>query len=217
MSCSITVKNLTIKIGKNILHEDINLNLSHKEKIAIIGQNGSGKTTLLQSIAGLHFPLVGNLEIFHNEVKNPQEYKEYRHLVGYLCQNSDEQFLYPIVEDDIAFSLLARGENTREVKIKTDMIMEEFGISHLKKKIVYNLSGGEKKLVALAGVLIMEPKIMLLDEPTNDLDSKVLEKLKMILKNMDKSAIIVSHDKNFVKDVAHKVYRLNSNGLCEVT
>lgn len=217
MSCSITIKNLTVKIGENILHEDINLNLSHKEKIAITGHNGSGKTTLLQTIAGLHFPLLGNFEIFHNSIKSPKDYKLYRHLVGYLSQNSDEQFLYPYVEDDIAFSLLARGENKDEAKIKTEMIMEEFGITHLKNKIVYNLSGGEKKLVALAGVLIMEPKIMLLDEPSNDLDNKILEKLKSILKNMNKSAIIVSHDEKFFKDVVHRVYKLSSDGLREIT
>lgn len=217
MSCSITVKNLTIKVGDKILHEHIDLNLSHKEKIAIVGDNGSGKTTLLETIAGLNFPLVGSLEIFHNNIKNANDYKSYRYLVGYLCQNSDEQFLCPYVKDDIAFSLLATGKSKEEARVKTQMIMDEFEISHLKDKIVYNLSGGEKKLVALAGVLIMEPKIMLLDEPTNDLDNKVLQKLKSILKKTDKSAIIVSHDENFVKDVADKIYRLDSKGLTIVT
>ncbi len=216
MSCSITIKNMSIKRDKKILHENINLSLSHKEKIAVIGQNGCGKTTFLETIAGLHFPLTGSLEIFHNSVKNANEYKEYRHLVGYLAQNSDEQFLCPYVKDDIAFSLLARGESKQEARVKTDMIMDEFGISHLKDKIVYNLSGGEKKLVALAGVLIMEPKIMLLDEPTNDLDNSIQEKLQNILKNMDKSAIIVSHDDEFVKDVADNIYKLDSKGLCKI-
>ncbi len=217
MSCSITIKNMTVKRGEKILYKDINLNVSHKEKIAIVGKNGCGKTTLLETIAGLHFPLIGSLEIFHNQIKNANEYKKYRHLVGYLTQNSDEQFLCPHVKDDIAFSLLARGINEEEAHIKTKMIMDEFGITHLKDKIVYNLSGGEKKLVALAGVLVCEPKIMLLDEPTNDLDSNIQEKLQTILKNMNQSAIIVSHDEEFVKEVSESVYKLELDGLCKIT
>lgn len=213
MSCSVTLKNMTIKRDEKVLHVDINLNISHKEKIAIIGKNGSGKTTLLEHIAGLHFPFKGTLELFHNQINLPKEYKEYRHLIGYLAQNSDEQFLSPIVQDDIAFSLLARGMNIKEAKIKTDFIMQDLQISHLKEKVVYNLSGGEKKLVALAGVLVVEPKIMLLDEPTNDLDEDTQERLKDIIKNIDKSFIIVSHDKSFIEDLVDKIYILDKNGL----
>lgn len=213
MSCSITLKNITIKKEGKILHENISLNLSHKEKIGIIGANGCGKTTLLETIAGLHFPLTGSLEIFHNSVNSLKEYEEYRHIVGYLFQNSDEQFLSPIVEDDIAFSLFAMGIQKEEVKQRVLWIMEELGIYHLKDKIVYNLSGGEKKLVALGGVLVTEPKIMLLDEPTNDLDQKTQIRLTKILKNIDKSAIIVSHDKNFIEDVVDKIYELKEGHL----
>lgn len=217
MSCSVTIKNLTIKRDNNILHQNINFNISHKEKIAIIGANGSGKTTLLETIAGLHFPLDGSLELFHKSVTNKKEYEAFRHLVGYLFQNSDEQFLALYVQDDIAFSLLANGVSEEEAKIKTEWIMNELNISHLKDKIVYNLSGGEKKLVALAGVLITEPKIMLLDEPTNDLDENVQNVLKEVLKKIDKSVIIVSHDKSFIEDVVDKIYLLDDNGLNIIT
>lgn len=216
MSCSITLKNLCIKREDKILHKNINLNISHKEKVAIIGSNGSGKTTLLESIAGLHFPLTGSLELFHNKISSAKEYVKYRHLVGFLCQNSDEQFLALKVQDDIAFTPLANGVSKEEAKIKTDFIMQELNISHLKDKIVYNLSGGEKKLVALAGVLINEPKIMLLDEPTNDLDTQVQQRLKDILKAIDKSAIIVSHDKDFIEDIVDKIYLLDENGLTQI-
>lgn len=213
MSCSVTLKNMTIKRDEKILHVDINLNISHKEKIAIIGKNGSGKTTFLEHIAGLHFPLKGTLELFHNQINSAKEYKDYRHLIGYLSQNSDEQFLSPIVQDDIAFNLLARGMSTKEAMIKTDFIMQDLQISHLKNKIVYNLSGGEKKLVALAGLLVVEPKIMLLDEPTNDLDENIQNRVKDIIKNIDKSFIIVSHDKSFIEDLVDKIYILDKNGL----
>lgn len=213
MSCSVTLKNVSVAKEGRVLHENISLSLLHKEKIGIIGANGCGKTTLLETIAGLHFPLTGTLEIFHNKISSLKEYEEYRHMVGYLFQNSDEQFLSPVVEDDIAFSLFAMGVKKEEVKQRVLWMMEELGISHLKEKIVYNLSGGEKKLVALAGVLVTEPKIMLLDEPTNNLDEATQVKLKKILKSIDKSAIIVSHDKKFIEEVAHKVYLLDEEGL----
>ncbi len=213
MSCSVTLKNLTVKRDEKILHEDINLNISHKEKIGIIGTNGSGKTTLLETIAGLHYPIMGELELFHNKITSQKDYEKYRHLIGYLCQNSDEQFLSPNVLDDVAFSLLARGIDKEEAKIKANWILEELKITHLKDKIVYNLSGGEKKLVALAGVLVCEPKIMLLDEPTNDLDIHMQERLKDILNAIDKSFIIVSHDTDFIKEVVHKIYKLDTKGL----
>ncbi len=213
MSCSVTLKNLSIRRDEKILHVNISLNIGHKEKIGIIGTNGCGKTTFLETIAGLHFPINGELELFHNKITTPKEYKQYRHLIGYVCQNSDEQFLSPIVQDDIAFSLLSQCMDKKEARIKTDFIMNELGISHLKNEIVYNLSGGEKKLVALAGVLVYEPKIMLLDEPTNDLDIKIQEKLKQIIRKIDKSFIIVSHDETFIKNVVDKIYRLDENGL----
>lgn len=213
MSCSVNIKNMFIKRCGKILHKNINLDISHKEKIAIVGANGSGKTTLLESIAGLHFPLTGSLELFHQKVSTLDEYKKYRNKVGFLFQNSDEQFLAPQVEDDIAFSLLANGQSKQLAMQKTMLIMDELGISHLKNKIVYNLSGGEKKLVALAGVLIMQPQIMLLDEPTNNLDEKYQIILTNILKKIDKSIIIVSHDKTFIEQIVDKIYKLDENGL----
>lgn len=213
MSCSVNIKNMFIKRCGKILHKNINLDISHKEKIAIVGANGSGKTTLLESIAGLHFPLTGSLELFHQKVSTLDEYKQYRNKVGFLFQNSDEQFLAPQVEDDIAFSLLANGQSKQLAMQKTMLIMDELGISHLKNKIVYNLSGGEKKLVALAGVLIMQPQIMLLDEPTNNLDEKYQIILTNILKKIDKSIIIVSHDKTFIEQIVDKIYKLDENGL----
>ena len=166
MSCSVSLKNITAKIGERILFENLNLSIGHKEKIAIIGANGVGKTTLLEIIAGLNANFDGDIELFHENVNDPKIYSRYRRLVGFLFQNSDEQFICPNVFDDIAFGLLASGVSQSEAKKRAEFMLNELEISHLKNKIVYNLSGGEKKLVALAGVLVMEPKILLFDEPT---------------------------------------------------
>lgn len=213
MSCSVTLKKLSYENGGNTLCNDIDLNITHKEKIAIIGPNGCGKTTLLDIIAGLKQKKSGSLELFHNIIESEEDFKPMRDLVGYLFQNSDNQFLAPIVLDDVAFSLLSGGMSQKEALLKANMMLQDLGIEHLKEKVVYNLSGGEKKLVALAGVLVTEPKLMLLDEPTNGLDYKVQLKLVEILKKIDKSIIIVSHHREFIDSIVDKVYEITTDGL----
>ena len=213
MSCSVTIKNLSTSRDGICLYHNVSLDVSHKEKIAIIGPNGCGKTTLLEIIAGLRGLEEGELELFHQPMKALEDFKSMRHLIGYLFQDSDNQFLAPVVEDDVAFSLLASGVSKEEAKLKTAMILQDLGISHLAKKIVYHLSGGEKKLVALAGVLITEPKLMLLDEPTNGLDQAMQLRLIDILGRIDKSIIIVSHHKEFIELVVEKIYELTPQGL----
>jgi len=213
MSCSVTLKKLSYENGGKKLCCNIDLNISHKEKIAIIGPNGCGKTTLLDIIAGLKKKSSGTLELFHNIIIHKDDFKPIRNLIGYLFQNSDNQFLAPIVIDDVAFSLLSSGMNQKEALLKATMMLKDLGIEHLKDKVVYNLSGGEKKLVALAGVLVTEPKLILLDEPTSGLDYEMQLKLVKILKNIDKSIIIVSHNKEFIDSIVDKIYKITPDGL----
>lgn len=213
MSCSLKIVNLKAYNDQKLLFKNLNLHIKHKEKIAIIGSNGAGKTTLLEIIAGLKEASFDEFEIFHTKMTNKNSFKEIRNLIGYLFQESDNQFLFPVVEDDIAFSLLANDMDKKEAQKRVSVIMNDFNITHLKEKIVYELSGGEKKLVALAGVLVNDPKLMLLDEPTNGLDYDMQERLKNILKNIDKSIIIVSHNIEFVESLVDKIYIIDKFGL----
>ncbi|MBE0496863.1 MAG: ABC transporter ATP-binding protein [Campylobacterales bacterium] len=213
MSCSVTLRNLVLMREGVCLCEGINLDVSHKEKIAIIGPNGCGKTTLLETLAGLRLPQGGTLELFHQPMTCEKDYGPLRFAVGYLFQDSDNQFLSPIVEDDVAFGLLTNGVSVEEARLKTRMMLEDLGIAHLAKKVVYHLSGGEKKLVALAGVLITEPKLLLLDEPTNGLDELMQKRLVEILRGIDKSIIIVSHHQTFIDSVVEGVYEMSPKGL----
>ncbi len=217
MSCSIDLKDICLSLDGRELFTNIWLNVSHKEKVAIVGANGCGKTTLLEMLAGLKSKNSGIFELFHTKIEEKKDYKPLRELVGYLFQDSNDQFLSPIVKDDIAFSLLARGMDKEEAQKRVDMILEDFDIVHLKEKIVYNLSGGEKKLIALAGVLVCEPKLMLLDEPTNALDKQMQKKLSVILKKIDKSIIVVSHHKEFVEDFADTIYEVQDKKLVRIT
>ncbi|MDD3462744.1 MAG: ABC transporter ATP-binding protein [Sulfurospirillaceae bacterium] len=213
MSCSLNLRGVEYSNQEGMLFSNISLNVSHKEKIAIIGANGSGKTTLLEIIAGLKLPKNGEVELFHHLMQKENDFKIVRSMIGYLFQNSDNQFLCPTVIDDVAFGLLNASLDNEKALLKAEMMLRDLGILHLKDKIVYRLSGGEKKLVALAGVLVCEPKLMLLDEPTNGLDEKMQLRLVEILKKIDKSIIIVSHHKEFVESVVDKIYELTPEGL----
>lgn len=213
MSCSVNLRSVSYKNEKKELFKDINLNLGHEEKIAIIGSNGSGKSTLLKIIAGLISPNDGYIEIFHNKIENLKEFKKYRSDIAYLPQDVTNHFLCPTVIEDVIFSLRARGIS-KEIALKqADEILEELEISHLKDRIIFDLSGGEQKIVALAGLLILKPKILLLDEPTNALDEQSEKKVVQILNSIKKSMIIVSHHKSFIESLASKIYKLDGGRL----
>ncbi|MDR1911142.1 MAG: energy-coupling factor ABC transporter ATP-binding protein [Helicobacteraceae bacterium] len=206
MSCSLTIKNLELWRGENRLCDSIDLTIAHKEKIAVIGHNGSGKTTLLETIVGFCPIKSGEIALFDQEAVDLKN-------VGYLLQDADDHFLLPIVEDDIAFSLLARGIDREIAAKKTADILVKLGIERLAKNVVYHLSGGEKKLVALAGILIGDPKLLLLDEPTAALDYAAQIRLVEILQKLDISMAIVSHDREFLEQIANRFYMLTPQGL----
>ncbi|WP_428025540.1 energy-coupling factor ABC transporter ATP-binding protein [Arcobacter sp.] len=213
MSCSVNLRGVSYKHNKKDLFNDINLNLGHEEKIAIIGSNGSGKSTLLKIIAGLITPSNGYVEIFHNKIFNLKDFKRYRNDIAYLPQDVSNHFLCPTVIEDVIFSLRARGENKEDALLKADEILEELKIKHLKHRVIFDLSGGEQKIVALAGLLILKPKIILLDEPTNALDEESEKKIVNILNSIKKSMIIVSHHKSFIDSLTPTIYKLDNNSL----
>jgi cobalt/nickel transport system ATP-binding protein len=213
MSCSVNLRGISYTNEKSELLKDINLNLGHEEKIAIIGSNGSGKSTLLKIIAGLVAPCDGYVEIFHNKINSLKEFKKYRNEIAYLPQDVTNHFLCPTVIEDVIFSLRARGESKEEALEKVDKILENLHISHLRERIIFDLSGGEQKIVALAGLLILEPKILLLDEPTNALDEESEQKIVKILNSIKKSMVIVSHHKSFIDSLTPTIYKLNKSVL----
>ncbi|GHV03515.1 cobalt ABC transporter ATP-binding protein [Campylobacterota bacterium] len=213
MSCSLKLAALSFAYGDREVWSGVDLSVGHKEKVAIIGANGCGKTTILECIAGLAKPLSGQIELFHKPMISRADFEAALRQIGYLLQDADDHFLCPIVEDDVAFSLLANGISRDEAHEKTERILRELGIDALAKKVVYNLSGGEKKLVALAGVLIKEPSLLLLDEPTNALDYSYQLRLAEILSALEQSIVIVSHNQEFIERIVGKIYLLERGVL----
>lgn len=213
MSCSLNLRGIGYATEGKTLFENIDLNVGHEEKVAIVGANGSGKSTLLRIVAGVESPSHGYIEIFHNKIEHLKAFKTYRSDIGYLPQDVSNHFLCPTVIEDVMFSLRAQGENTQTAMQKAQAVLKELGITHLENRIIFELSGGEQKIVALAGLLVLQPKILLLDEPTNALDEASEERIIAILNSLKKSMIVVSHHKEFIQKLTPTIYKLENNAL----
>jgi cobalt/nickel transport system ATP-binding protein len=217
MSCSLNLRAVSYENEDKEIFNDISLNLGHEEKIAIIGSNGSGKSTLLKIIAGLINPSSGHIEVFHEKMNNLKDFSKYRSDIGYLPQDVTNHFLCPTVIEDVIFSLRAKGISKEDALNQGKQILQELQISHLENRVIFDLSGGEQKIVALAGLLILKPKILLLDEPTNALDEQSEKRIIEILNSIKKSMIIVSHHRSFIDSLVSKVYRLDCGSLGEMS
>jgi len=179
------------------------------ERVVVLGGNGSGKTTLLFHILGLLTPNEGKVAVFG--VNPAKRYNAIRERIGVLLQNVDDQILSPTVWDDISFSPRNYGYGRMESSHMVERVMDELGIRHLRDKICHYLSGGEKRKVALAGALVMQPELLILDEPFEGLDSRSRTELVALLnkRNAEGMTIVMStHDLNLVSGFADRVYVL---------
>ena len=183
----------------------------HAPVTAIIGENGSGKSTLLTSIVGLH-PMAGSILVDGLEVKKDNLHA-IRKRVGYLFQNPDHQLFMNTVYEDIAFGLVSQGMDQDVVKEKVEAMAYQLHIDDLLARNCAKLSGGQKSLVALAGVLVMEPDILLLDEPTAFLDPKARRRIINILKSLPQSIILATHDLDMAYDLVDEVILIHKGML----
>ena len=187
------------------------------ERIGLIGANGSGKTTFFQIIMGLLPPAKGQLLFQGREIDKSKDFQELRQTVGFLFQNSDDQLFSPTVLEDVAFGPLNMGMSPDQAKEISVTTLEELGLKGFEDRITHRLSGGEKKLVALATILSMQPKLLLLDEPSNNLDPATRERLIAILRRLDQAHIIISHDLDFLASTCSQLYSIENRQLqrCE--
>ncbi len=183
--------------GEAVLRE-CNLSLGPGEKVALVGTTGSGKTTLLHLIVGLLRPEAGQVKVFGRARTSEADFHEVRGRVGLLFQAADDQLFCPTVAEDVAFGPLNLGKHRREVHQIVDRTLDSLGLDGYQGRITYKLSGGEKRLVALATVLAMQPEVLLLDEPTSGLDPQSVDRLVEILAGLDQAMLIVSHDREFL-------------------
>ena len=200
-------------ISEKPILNNLNFKLNKNQKIALIGENGSGKTTLFHIILGLLHPTNGKIYLFDKLMKSEKDFQKYRPKIGLLFQDSDDQLFSPTVIDDVAFGPLNIGYKGDDAKHISEETLKKLKIYHLKDRITYKLSGGEKRMVALATILAMQPEVLLLDEPTNGVDENHLELLINFLQNTDLSYIVISHDKNFLKQVTEEEMLLENGKI----
>ena len=198
----ISIKNLSFKYdyedenAKQIL-KDIDLEIKEGEFLALLGHNGSGKSTLAKLINGLLIPGEGDVLVDGMNTKNEEEIWNIRRNAGMVFQNPDNQLVATIVEDEVAFGPENLGIEPAEIRKRVDKALEDVGMSDYKKNAPHLLSGGQKQRVAIAGILAMSPKYIILDEPTAMLDPsgrrEVIDTLVKLNKEENKTIILITH------------------------
>ena len=199
--------------GNQVL-EGLSLRLEEGDKIGLLGENGTGKTTLFHIILGLLKPYKGEISILGKRRETEQDFKEIRRSIGLLFQDSDDQLFCPSVIEDVAFGPLNMGMKHQEATERAERTLDELGISRLRNRVPYQLSGGEKRLVSMATILSMRPEILLLDEPTTGLDEKTTDRLISVLQNYpEKAWIMISQIPPVIEALTDKCYRLQGGRI----
>ena len=200
---------------------DLSLTVPGNCRIAILGANGSGKSTLLRVLDGLYFPDKGTITAFGNplteEALRDEEYAfAFRRRVALVFQNPDVQLFNPTVFDEVAFGPLQLRMAKDEIRRRVGEMLERLEIAHLKDRSPHRLSGGEKKRVALASVLILEPEVLLMDEPTAALDPKSRGQVIDLLAEAAGTArtiITATHDLDIIEDIADLCFVFQNGSL----
>jgi cobalt/nickel transport system ATP-binding protein len=206
---------------KFVALDGLSLMLPQSRRVVLLGANGSGKSTLLRLLDGLCFPDRGVLKAFGEPLSEASLQDEavnfaFRRRVGLVFQNPDVQLFNPTVLDELAFGPLQLGWPRAEIRARIEAVLDRFAIGHLRDRAPHRLSGGEKKRVALASVLIVEPDVLLLDEPTAALDPESQSEVIRFLIDCHASGrtvITATHDLDIVGDIADHVVVLAAGRL----
>ena len=192
----------------------LSMSIGKGEKVAVVGPNGAGKSTLLHLIAGFRMPFSGQVTIGGRPLDESSA-DDLRKQVGLLFQDPDDQIFMPTVEEDVAFGPRNLGLDDIEGRVARGM--RGSGVETIAKRKTHRLSYGMKKRVAIAGILAMDPAILLLDEPTSGLDPRSRAELIGLLKEMDRTMLIATHDLEAAAEIVDKAVVLNVGMLMEGT
>ena len=210
----IEVKNIYFKYAKEFVQKNASFSVSKGEKIALFGVNGSGKTSLLKLLDGLLFPQKGEIlfegrKLTKQSLKDKDFRREFRTSVGLLFQNPDIMLFNPTVYEELSFGLKQLKHSNLDGEI--NHWAEKLNLSGLLGKSPVKLSGGEKQRIALASILILEPKLLLLDEPFSSLDPRATGWLIDFLNSLDSTLIMALHNMELAREIAERVIVLSEN------
>ncbi|MCR3761522.1 energy-coupling factor ABC transporter ATP-binding protein [Clostridium felsineum] len=205
----ISLENISFTYKNKVALKDVNVNIEEGEAVAVIGPNGSGKSTFLKLLNGIIFSSSGRYifddkEINETTLKDTKFLKLFHKRLGFIFQNSDTQLFCSTVFEEIAFGLVQMELEEEEITKRVYDCLKLLNIEKLKDEHPYNLSGGEKKRVAIASVLAMNPEVIALDEPMNGIDPKGKRFLKELLVDLNKSGktiICATHDFEYIEGV----------------
>ena len=191
--------------------EGVTFEVNDGEKVGLIGANGAGKSTLLKCVPGL-LQASGTITVGGLAV-NRENLAEIRRKVGYVLQDPDSQMFMPKVIDDMIFGPVNYGLSREEAEAQADRVLEELGMTRLRDRYNHRISGGEKRMAAIATVLAMGPDIMLMDEPSSSLDPRNRRALINTIKRLDRTMLIASHDLDMILDICSRVILLDGGKL----
>ena len=201
----IELKQVDFAYDKNVqILKQVTMQIESGESVGLIGANGVGKSTLLKLLVGLNENYTGDIRVEGIPVSN-QNLSAIREKTGYVFQDSENQLFMSTVSEDIAFGPRNYGLPESEVKKRVEDALKRMRIEHLAEKQIYKLSGGEKKMAAIATILSMQPEVVLMDEPTIALDPKNRRNLIHILNELSQTKLIASHDLDMIYDTCDRV------------
>jgi cobalt/nickel transport system ATP-binding protein len=180
--------------------DGVTFTLHHGESVALVGANGAGKSTLLLHLAGALLPGKGTVRVGDWPV-TASTLAQVRRSLGIVFQDPDDQLFMPTVEDDVAFGPANLGLPPEEVEAHVVSALSQVGVLHLRRRAPHHLSGGEKRAVAIAAVLAMSPDILVMDEPSSNLDPRARRQLIGQLRAFEHTKIVATHDLDLVLDV----------------
>lgn len=221
MTTVFDIQHITYRYDDVIALNDLSMRIDAGRRVALLGANGSGKSTLLRLLDALYFAESGSIA-FLGERLAPDRFADdafhysFRRRVGLLFQNPDVQLFSPTVFDEIAFAPLQLRWQADEIRRQVSAMMDRMEIAHLKDRSPHRLSGGEKKRVALASVLIVDPDVLLLDEPTAALDPRSESQIIDLLIEWGdgkKTVVVATHELGLVEDIADECFLLQSGRL----
>lgn len=208
----VKIKDLTVRYPDGTTAvDDITMNINDGEHLALIGANGAGKSSLILSMVGV-LPSDGSVEIDGVRLEK-STLTEIRRRAGVVFQNPDDQLFLPTIYDDIAFGPRNMGLDEESIRYRVEDRLKLLGIEHLRDRTALKLSGGEKRMAAMATVLAMKPSVMILDEPTAFLDPKARRNLINVLKSLPHTMMIATHDLTFAAEVCKRAVVLRRGSV----
>ena len=195
--------------ARRALLQDVNLKVLPSERVGLIGPNGAGKTTLFLLVCGVLMPNTGEISLF-GEVSS---YGDFRSEIGMVFQNPDDQLFSPSVWDDVAFGPRNLGLSQEEVAARVDEALTITGVPDLAQRAPHHLSGGEKRMVSIAGVLAMRPRLVVYDEPSANLDIRSRRRLIRFLQASQGTTLIASHDLELILEVCDRAVLIDEGRI----